>query len=283
MVFRFTTDVTNWISGCDESSNIPLNNLHWKVKVCQRYNENSVLVVDVRLLAYSVQNFPSWETAAQATVRLLPTENNTHIVSKQLPITAFTSSAPEHAINSFVSWDDFHKFFVNENRATFEIALSAENSAAVSMVQHSQTSDIEVIKTRLHIMLENVNQFGRTESSEVMVRGIKWRIVVETRATGVHVYLVANEQYLGRGASYPVNAIAKLFTYDRSAQPYVASFNHVYQLGSNTGGLNHLISWNEFIDESRKFVLDGKANLLIEFKAEEPKLSWLINEGPIQF
>lgn len=282
-VFRFTADVTYLNSRCVESSPVPLNNLFWKVKICKSNNEPFV-AVDVSLFAYSDHAFSRWESEAQATVRLLPIDTRVHPASKQLSITKFTSSHPEHTIQSIVSWNDFYANYVKENRATFEIALSAGPSAtsSSSMVRR-ETSDIEVIKSRLHIMLENADQFGRTETSEVTVRGIKWRVVVETKPTGVLVHLVANEEYLGRGDTYSVDATAKIFTYDRNASPYVASFNHVYQRDANTGGLNHFISWNDFIYSNRKFILDGKANLLVEFKVDTPRVFSIINENPIQF
>lgn len=271
-VFVFNADVTCLRSNCVESSSIILNNIKWSVELCR--SNNNPNVIDVTLKSAMDGYVPRWNCNAQASVKLLPKTELRAMIEKQLPQQKFTEINASHGIVAFINLDVFFTYYVSDNRATFEIALST-NSMNIEDV-----ADMNQIKSRVHVMLPNVSRLGRATSPVVVVQGIKWQVVVERQHENLSIYLEATESDFNRGSTYRVDANFKLLTYDPSARPVIKSFTQTYHWGATLKGFTQFISWIDFIDGSRKFILDDKANLLVEFQVE-PESLWQIDDSPI--
>lgn len=280
-VFRFTADVSYLSQRCVESSNVTLNNLSWKVQICKgTYNSGDT--IDVTLAASSDGSHSNWSTEAEATIKLHP-KKTVQLIEKTLPKTKFTSDDFERTIKNVVSYSDFMSNFVYDNLAEFEIALST-----VHLAEKEQT-DVDVIKTRLHVMLDDVSNLVKSETSEFVVRGIRWKVVVE-RIGGAQeglggtlaIYLEAAEEDFGNSLSYDVEMQFTLLTFDKNAPVSSEAYSQVFHWGATKGGANNFMRWEIFLDPSRKFILDNRANLLVEFKVSEPKTLWDFYDAPIE-
>lgn len=281
VVLRFDADVTFLSSRCVESSSVVLNNIEWSVKLCKdEPSINSFVNVILKSHVGAYNHVPRWTCNAQATFKLLPKSSHMQNIQKQLTTQRFTEINTSHAINAFVNWNAFFTHYVSNNQAAFEIAISTNS------INVEESRDLDQITSRVHVMLPNVSRLGRTTSPEVIVRGIKWRVVVERFNDNLGVHLEANEGDLGTSSTWgqiehKVVANFKLLTYDPTARSIIQSFTNTYYWGASKRGFDCFIGWYSFIDGSRKFILDDKANLLVEFTVGEAKSLWEIDDGPI--
>lgn len=271
-VFHATADIRYLEHGqCAETStSIHLNDIEWSVRLCKAVSTHYANALDVALVS-NVRGFGAkWHCDAQATMKLIGTNNR--VTYKNLPRHRFTNEVPKHFIRRFIDWSDFTTQYVNGNQTTIEVALST------IVPSTSEPSDVEVTKARIHVMLDNVSKLEKNISPEVVVRGIRWRIVTE-RVGGAQaglggalsIYLEAVEEDFGKSSSYRVCATFKLLTYDSSVKPTVFTIDELYHWGVPQRGISNFMRWDWLLDSTKKIILGDKANLLVEFSVEEPK------------
>lgn len=130
---------------------------------------------------------------------------------------------------------------------------------------------------RVHVALPYVSKLGKIESAEVIVRGIRWKVVVERIGDSLAVFLQAPDDVTKEtdgvitvDMTYDVEATFGLLTFDPTGRPYKKAFAQHFQWGISKRGLPKFIEWHDFIGGDKKLVLDDKANLIVEFKVGEP-------------
>lgn len=260
--FRFTVNVADLQSDCVESSAVILRDVSWRVKLCKRQIETKN-VLDV-FLVLALDAADKWSCEAQATFALHQKDNQKDkVVSKALNKHKFSDLSSSFGIEEFIDWETFMAEHVKENKATFDIEITANPS------QRIVPSKMVQLYTRLHIFVENVSKLGETFSSEVTVQGIKWRVHVAKKNDKLAVNLLAAENDIDLYWGYRGDMKFELSSYD--GQPLTKRIDHDFSWASPEGGFDEFLSWNDFVDSKNKYVLNDNANFLVEFKVDKPK------------
>lgn len=155
----------------------------------------------------------------------------------------------------------------------------------LKILENFENVFVNASTAKTHIILSNVSQLNemespegivqrKIESPELTVRGINWKVIVEKCHNYLAIFLDAPSAFpidllggIGKRWTYDVEAKIKMLTFESSAQQFQQTFSDGYfEWGASKKGLVHFMNWNDFTNESRKFVVDDKANLVIEFK-----------------
>lgn len=271
--FRFAANVSQLESECVESSEIILNYVSWRVKLCKQNETNSV---GVYLESFLNSNVSYWSCEAEASFKLFPVDANDRPIIRNLTKHKYTNESSSIGIEEFADWDEFMLKYTSENVANFEIEIST------SPLEHTPPNVMNPIYTRLHIMLNGVTNEPNAQfdyySPEVTVQGVKWRIRIQRIDKYLGISLEANDDDLDLSFSYKVDAEFKLFTFSDPdttiREPISNQFTHYYRHGWPKMGFANFIEWHDFVHPKHDYVVRNKANFFIQFKVEQPKSVW---------
>lgn len=130
-------------------------------------------------------------------------------------------------------------------------------------------SKFELNCTKFQVVLENISKMNENWSSEVVLRGVRWKIHTVKNSNGLGVFLNGSEEDFGLNRSYEVQARIKLVSFNRNIEAIEGRFIHVFHCKSLAFGYTHFISWDNFVNE---YVRDDKATIVVQLKVGEPKL-----------
>lgn len=270
-LFRFTVNANALEStNCVESSNVVLRDVSWKVKLCKRPTKDidttkATNVVDIFLISALDDGSGKWSCEAQAVFTLLQKEGqNDKTIRNVLQKQQFGDANLSFGIENFVDWDKFLAEYVNDNKAFLDVEIST------NPLQRIVPSKMVQLYTRLHMFVENVSKLDEIFSSEVIVQGIKWKIHIEKIADNLAVYLLASD-ITDMSWSYSGDIKIELLSYD--GRPLAQRLGHDFSWATPEAGFDKFLSWSEFIDSKNKYVVNDKANFIVEFKVDEPKPS----------
>lgn len=259
---------------CVESSEITLSNVSWKVKLCKRQTSNGTDVVDFYLQSLSNEH-EYWSSDAQATIKLLPVNDIDRILVRKLAKRNYKNTNSANAVKAFISWEDFVQNYVNDNVAKFEIELSTNG------VTHYAPRNVTQSFSRVQILLDDVSKLEDFNSSNVVVQGVNWKVHVQRKDYYLGVFLEADEDDFSMGSSYNVTAVFKLLSFDFNTKPLTKTLVHNYRWGSTEQGFKEYLYWDDFLTSNNKYVFQGRAHLLVQFKVADPESLWDVEGNDI--
>lgn len=271
--FRFTPNVQHMRSTdsiCVESEPVILSELFWKVMLCKRpistVNSGTREVIDVSLQSSSDDSLLPWSCEAGATIKIFPL--NGTAIEKNLAKREYSNLNSTYGVKEVFSWNEFLHSFVKDNEASLEVEIFTDGA------HKNAPSNVEQIYTRIHVMLDKVTDMTDYYSTNVTVRGIKWRVHVQKKDYYLGVYIQADDDDFDLSLSYKIDATIKLLTFNDKVKPIVNNFTHVYRRGWTENGFKEFMYWDTFVGTTNDYVVKDKANLLIQFRAEKPKSIW---------
>lgn len=173
-------------------------------------------------------------------------------------------------MEKFVNWNDFKLNFEYEQKATIEIEIITN---PLNRKDLKPPHGLDVMSKKSLVELENLNELDQKIASEFDLRGIKWTIFTEKKNGSLGVHLKAHENDLEK-LSWKVHATFTLLSYNNNAESIKYTFAHNYNLASSMCGIEKFVSWSELFDANKKFVLNGKANLLVEIRVDKTEQIW---------
>lgn len=130
--------------------------------------------------------------------------------------------------------------------------------------------------------MPNVSELGEFQSDPATVRGIDWYLIVERRGDLLGVYLrVPSEIIPGTPGTiktsntYDVEATFELLPFGRNVEPMKRSLDNsgysaYFKWGMAKKGCRDFIRWDDFMDESKRFIVHDSAKFIVEFTVAEP-------------
>lgn len=254
-----------------ELPDIELGALSWKIIFIKReYHEkkHSNPVLDIYVGAthvFGANHFTKWSCEAEVKLRLLREMKGVQIFEKCIPKRQYTNESPFFAIPEFLEWSELCHQFVKGNKAVFEIEISASPL-------HYLAPPTEQSFTKMQVFLKNISNLNESCSPEVVLRGVRWTIRTVKEDEELGVYLEGAEEDFDLNWSYEVHAKFKLVSFNLNVKAIEGTFIHAFHSKSSKFGYKQFMNWNSFINEKNEYVKDDTANLIVELRAEEPKL-----------
>lgn len=260
-----------------ELPDIELSALSWKIIFEKREDHgekhgNSVLDIYVGAThAFGANHFTKWSCEAEVKLRLLREIRGVQIFEKCIPKRQYTNESPFCAIPDFLEWSELCQQFAKGNKAVFEIEISASPL-------HYLAPPTEQSFIKMQVFLKNISNLNESYSPEVVLRGVRWKIHTFKEDEELGVYLEGAEEDFDLHWSYEVHAKFKLVSFNLNVKAIEGTFIHAFHSKSLKFGYKEFINWNSFIDE---YVKDDTANLIVELRAEEPKLKTNCKENSV--
>lgn len=243
---------------CVESSTFELNDITWKIRACR---EGQIKRIDISLVSLWDADSAAWSCEAAATFKLLAKDKEEPIV-KSFEHYKFNKDEPMQTIQDFVVWEDFTEKYVTGEHAIFEITISTKTPNRAAKLDESFA--------KFDVRLKNVNNLGFEYSNELIVRGIRWRVLTMKVNDHLGVFLFANGDDMGIDVSWKVSAAFHLVS-QTTKNVVSRSFSDISFDWTNLNhGFYKFIEWNEFINPKKQFIDNGKAVIKVELTVSEP-------------
>lgn len=268
-IVRFKINKDEVVKGtdkCRESSEFKLNDVAWKVKVCQvKVGEESeqIAFASVELEAVFKDETATWSCEAEAEVKLIDKDGK-HKVDK---IASFTYSAKNN-VNSngkFIEWDDIKGGFLVKDTATFEFNVKTKSL--------NRSSKLEQTTAKFMLRLKQIDDKLSEYSNELTVRGIRWRAYATKIGEYFAIFVEANENDIDTEAQWAVTTNFKLLSTIKNGKAKERNFkDKPFDWTQTNRGFKKFLEWSEFMKEDKGFVRNNAA--LVEITLEiKPKTS----------
>lgn len=268
--FPFTLNVTNFRAVI--TYKFELSNLLWTVHFAKAAGTLQIS------LSSSLNNGTSvWYCDAHAVFKLFHKNGEARrTIERSLDNCRFSHSDLSRNV-TFIEWTELLKEYVNDqNEAKFEIELLTKPLKCIEPIRIKQTS------TAFQFVMEKVSKLTSINSSEIVVRDIKWRIFVKKESVpsrqeedNFDLYLIADENDLDKNWYWKVTASLKLLSFKKNIDPIHCQFTEHYQWGASYFGCKNVLPFSVLINN---YTLDDVAIFLIEFKVEPPEPLWIIEK-----
>lgn len=277
IVFRFQVDVKSLASKEIESPEITLCNASWKIKFIKRskHGNKSVAAVDIFLMNNLQDNAALWSCTARAVFKLITFGQKDKQIVKLLSKNEFSNKYPSHGIQSFVTWADLldpKNQYLCDNEATFEIEIAS------NPLKHITPTEIQQISSKFRIEIQNVSKLGFSYSPEVVLRGIRWKILSKKQGDLLQVYLHANNEDMDVDWSWEAHLSVTLLSLKENADPFQRNMTDIFRRGVCSWGPSKFLEWSKFVDATNRYVVNDQAILLVELSVDPPKPTWEIDQ-----
>lgn len=269
-IFRFTVDVSNLASNPIESSEIQVNNVNWKIKLRKNtVDDGGTEALGIYLVSPFNHNTANSTCEAQAAFKLLRNDDQSdQSVVKYLRKQTFSNINRSHGFDDFIDWNDFHAHFVNEGKAILKVEISAEP------IYRATEMNIEQEYAKIHVLLEKANELQSCYSPVTVVRGIKWKLLIEKRDDALAIFLQADKMDMCKNWFYDVECTFELLSIEEENDGMKRMTRTDYHYDKDDWGFAHFIQWEDF---TTRYTYADQANFVVEFKVHEPRPLWKLN------
>lgn len=275
--FYFSINVQNLTSTNVRSSELILSDVKWKVNIARKSSGYVAVYLESELDKIATDD--KWSCEAQAAFKLHHKDGqNDKSIVKYLSRQEFTDENPCCGIEEFIEWNEFVEHFVVDNEATFEIEISTNPKKPTP----TPASNVDQRCVKFRVMIENVSQLKTIHTPEIVVGGLRWKVKIQKGIGTLGIFLCTNTNDMTSNWSYNVNAIFTLFSYRKDTPSLIGRFERNFRRElSCDWGYPKLISWEDFIDKDKNYVLDDCVNLEFEVKVDKPKANWEIGQSSL--
>lgn len=271
--FFYTLNTTKLDSSGVDSLMIELNGLKWTVQFRKNSNENcaNAHALAICLVGYLKKNEIEWTCEAQASVKLLHKDgSDERAILKELPKKIFESSDSSHGIDDFIKWDEFLKYYVQNNQAMFEIEISTSPLKR----KRATTADVNQFSTEFHVVIDNVSKLDSVCSSDVVLHDVRWRILIKKEDEFLAIYLNGMANDMDPNWSFKVYTTFQLLPFNSKVDAHTIRFNNTYNSSISGWGQKNFLKWSDFVDPNKNYVWKDQANLLVELKVTNLEPLW---------
>lgn len=176
-----------------------------------------------------------------------------------------TSINPLVAIKNFVTISDLVKSYSYKNFSTFEIDVK---TYPVPLVIEKPAKELEVMTKTILFEITNLNQLSANVSN-ITLRNVVWNIRTQKINDTFSILFEVRKNTLSM-YSFEVDVSVILIPFQSSTDPIKRTFTHVYRWDSAVQEVV-FANWDDLFNPEKKYVLDNKANILVEIKAKGPR------------
>lgn len=262
-VVEFELDVRKLqkqLNKCDQSGKFELNDVQWKIEACRGGDRESDFL-HMSLLSIFDGVSAAWSCEANATFKLISNDGDEAAVHS-FEYYNFNKEESKRTIDDFVQWGELFDKHVKEDRAIFEITIKAKTpNRAAKLDEGSAKFDVRV---------KNVNQLGYEYSNELIVRGIRWKVLVMKLNDHLGISMFANGDDMGVDVYWNVSATFHLISSTINGTISKTFSNVSFDWTHLNHGFPQFVKWNEFINTSKKLIENNHAMFKIELSVSEP-------------
>lgn len=247
---------------CVVSSAFELNDVTWKIEACiAGDNSEEIKHIDMSLLSQWDTETAAWSCEAAATFKLLAKDKDEPIV-QSFEYYNFNKDESKQTIQDFVVWENFIEKYVVGEHATFEVTITTKTPNRAAKLDESFA--------KFGVRLKNVNSLGFEYSNELIVRGIRWKVLTMKINNHLGVFLFANGDDMGIDVSWKVSATFHLISQSSENVVTWSFCDQSFDWTNLNYGFFEFIKWDEFINPSKKYIDNGKAVIEVELSVSEP-------------
>lgn len=239
-----------------DSSELLLSNVSWTLQLCRRYD-----VLDLFIMAAYNDDEINW--SFNATVDCFANGNSWRFGR------IFNNTNSSIVVNRILKWNEFSDKYAQDG--TFKIKLNITMDPVLRTPIHHQ--QYEQISTIFHVILKNINVLNDVYSDKIILRGIRWNILISKESEHLAIYLNGDKNDMDIYWSHMVNATFKVLSWDNSVIAPSKSYQYAFNKRAHNWGYRKYLTWSEFIDPKNKYVLDDTAIIEVSVKVGEPTLT----------
>lgn len=244
-------------SSCVKSTEFELHDVVWRIQACRNHTK----FVHLSLVSVFSGDSAAWSCEANATFKALSIDGKESIVEK-FESYNFNKDEPVRTIEEFVTWDNLLKKYVNDGRAIFEIAITTKTP--------NRAAKLDERSAKFDVIVNNVNRLGYEYSKELILRGIRWKILSMKIDDHFGIFLLANGDDMGIDVTWNVSVTFNLMS-STTNNRISKSFSDIpFDWTNLNRGFFKFIKWTDFIDPSKKFVENNRAMVKVELSVSEP-------------
>lgn len=245
---------------CVQSAEVILNDIRWKVEACRDNGNQEIKKLHMSLIAIFDGESVAWSCEAKATFKLLAIDEKDPTILG-FETYNFNKDDPKRSIDDFIPWDDLFENHVKDDYAIFEIT--------VFTMTPNRAAKIDESSAIFDVRLNNVNRLGYEYSNELIVRGIRWKVLAMKIDENLGIFLFANGDDMGIDVSWNASANFQLIssttnTVSRSFENISFDWTHLNH------GFSKFVGWTDFMNTNKKFVENNKAIIKVELSVSEP-------------
>lgn len=249
------TEIGSKIGGCAESNDFILSGISWKVKVCitDELLSNDAIV---ELVSNLIGDTETWSCQAEATVKLLSPQKTGKPHKGELKSFTHSKAEPSNSLKKFIKWDVMKKKYLMNGVATFEFDIKTKIP--------NRSPKSEQYTTKFQVRAKQVRSLGEQYSNEVVVHGIRWRVLTSKMQDNFAVFICANENDTDITKSWKVSATIKLLSADKDKSISKPVPETTIDWTQTKLGHTDFMKWDEFTNKEKKYVQNNAALLEIE-------------------
>lgn len=251
-------------SKCLDSPAFELNHVTWKIRTCRRHEvvSNEADKIDILLVSIFSGQTAAWSCQAKANFKLLPAEGQTPI-EDELGFYNFNGVSPSKGIDGITIWKNFTKEYVIEDEATILVAISTKPP--------NRAAGLDQTSIKFQMRVKQLSNFTDQFSNEVIVRGIRWKVLATSQNDHFAVFVYANEDDMNYDLSWKVSATFQLVSPDGSVTVPRKFSDVPFRWTNSSWGFAQFIKWSDLFNSHKEFVVRDATILQVELAAGEPE------------
>lgn len=263
--FKINPDEVKDTNKCLESSEFKLNELTWKVRVCKKTVEEKkgeskvdVEYASVELESVFNDDTAAWSCEAKAAVTLIAKKEegkDKKDMTGEISIFTYSKLKPLSRNEKFIKWAEL-KEYLDDGNAKFDFNVVTKSL--------DRSSRLEQTTAKFQLRVKQVKDLKNEYSNELIVRGIKWKILTSQSNGYLAIFVMANENDIDTDANWVVSTKVKL-TSTKTDKDLERKFtNKPFSWTRTDLGFRKFLEWSEFTKAENGYVQNNAALLEIE-------------------
>lgn len=241
---------------CANSSSLLLGGVSLKFKLCNQVFNSSMTKVEISTIAAHGDGTMNWSIYTSLKYKL-----GQIIISERVTFSNEFPVITQNVLFENSMWNEI----CPEGIVT--LLLSAE----VNPVLHRKYEPIDANSTAFYVIVENVTGLGEVYSNEVVVRGIRWKLLTKKANSNLALYLYADKNDLEFYWGHEIKVTVTLISFNSTGSPSQA-YIHNFHKRENNWGWPQFLSWSDFTSSNNKYVIDNTAIIRVDLSVGEPRL-----------
>lgn len=272
--FEFSVPLEHFVRF--ETPEIIVGEIPWIIRICRISKESPDGKRDW-LNAYLDCNYKDtekgkntkWWIEAAATLELITFNENNDPVETIVSKKKFKEGYRTFELPDFLPWDDLF----DEGKRYTEMG-EIKIKGVIMTTPLCRQSGLELTKTHVGMLIQNVNSLTTTYSNKVILRGIGWRVKIQKETNSIGVYLLSEFDVEHFAWTYLVRFTVKLMSFCDDDEPLKKKKEHRFFYVSAGWGWKSFIAWDTFLEEKSKYVLNYGARFEFSIDVEPGEPVW---------
>lgn len=266
--FRFVAFMNNLDEeNCTKTPSFTLSDISWKVRICKTLLPGKSENLDVYLEADIRDKSIAVEAKGIFNIRR-NTNNLNDVFQNSMDWKTFTADNPSHVIRNFLM-TTFYTDYLSNEKLRFNIDITTKPMEKIDVEYET-----DYVATKIRAVINSVHRLNNAaynvSTPDIVLKGIKWNVVVKLHNESLVVIINADENDLETDFQTRITATIRLlpYSYNRTGQtpePLKFEINPTFYKGSSSHRVI-LLPWSKFIAPNTNYIIKDTASLLVDIK-----------------